>query len=112
MNDEQMTALAESERAARAEADHLGRRPAYPLYKSGPIIAVGTIRPYGYHACDDDGLRAAVGAAEAGSRLGTLVHVAVRVLSSDADRIVCAFQGGEVMPLEDARRIAVNGYGG
>jgi hypothetical protein len=112
MNESELAALVESERNERDQAARSGRAPSYPLYKSGPLIAVGTIHATGYHGYDDDGLCGAVRAAESGSRIDTLVHVAVRRVSADTDTIVAAFKGGDVIPLDEARRIAVNGYGG
>jgi hypothetical protein len=111
MEETELAALIESEREARRQAAHLGRTPDYPVYKHGPIIAAGTISTHGYHAYTDDGVRGAVLAAATGSLQDTLVHVAARRVDKDTDTIVCAFAGGSVIPLDEARRIAVNGYG-
>jgi hypothetical protein len=111
MEENELAALVESERNERDQAAHLGRTPAYPVYKYGPIIAVGAISTRGYGEYNDVGLRSAVRCAEADSRTDTLVHVAARKVSAGSDRIVAAFQGGSVIPLDEARRIAVNGYG-
>jgi hypothetical protein len=110
MNETELAALTGAERYERDQAARLGRAPAYPLYKTGAIVGTGTVTSDGYHVYDDEGLRGAIGAAEAASRTTALVHVAARRVAEDRWTIVAAFAGGAVIPVDEARRIAANGY--
>ena len=103
-------AVVEAERGIRAALAAAGRAFAYPMYKSGPVIASGTMGEGGYHSYDDAGLRMAIKDAVLHSRRDSLLWVAARRTGPDSDAIVCGFYRGLFVDAETCRIAAANGY--